>query len=218
VSYTSTRTGMMTVMALVLIIPTTDAFGELLANPGFDLPNSGLTPPSYPISFTGLFYGGLSSADSWYLWNNASATTTTALLPSTDPKGGGYMISVATSGDQNGLYQVFTNPISATTASLDVYVLSGTVELGLALGGGYLGTVSSTTTNAWQTLRLDVSPDVPNEIFIYSNGASGASFYADNASVPAVASIPEPSSLVISGISLAAVTVYMGRRRTPSRA
>src|SRR5437763_1122486 len=60
---------------------------NLLANPGFDIPTPGLPGPNYIASITGYKVSGISSVADWLLWNNADTTTTTELLPSTDPDG-----------------------------------------------------------------------------------------------------------------------------------
>jgi hypothetical protein len=60
-------------------------FGELLTNPGFDVPGAGLAPPNYFASFTGVNGSAPASADGWRLWNKTAGTTTSELLTSTDP-------------------------------------------------------------------------------------------------------------------------------------
>ena len=106
------------------------------------------------------------------------------------------MISVWVPGRADGLYQFFSNTTSATTASVDVFVLRGTVNLELWKYNGnlLLGSVSSTTTDQWETLKLNITNGIPTEFVLYTGNGGPASFYADNASVP---SAPEPSSLVL---------------------
>ena len=85
---------------IVFSLTTSSAFGGLLTNPGFDTPTPGLTPPNYTASISGLTtMHEVASAEGWYLFNNSSVTTTSELLTSTDPMGGGYMISVSTPGN-----------------------------------------------------------------------------------------------------------------------
>jgi hypothetical protein len=121
---------------IVFSLTTASAFGgNLLLNAGFDTPTPGLTPPNYTTSISGFHADNVSSADDWGLFNNTDATTTSQLLASTDPKGGGYMASIVTTGATNGLYQ-FVNTFPGATASVDVYVLSGTVSLYLGTGNG----------------------------------------------------------------------------------
>jgi hypothetical protein len=119
------------------------------------------------------------------------------------------MISVSTAGPADGLYQFFSNPTGVTTASADVYVLRGTVALELfnQHGTNLLGAVTSSAIDQWQTLSLQISTGIPDEVVLYAAGQSPAIFYADNASVPGV---PEPSSLL--SIGLATIVLLVIRR------
>jgi hypothetical protein len=203
------------VVPIVFSLTTSSAFGGLLTNPGFDTPTPGLTPPNYTASISGPSGGlpGVSSADGWYLYNNSSETTTSELLTSTDPMGGGYMISVSTPGHSNGLEQHFST-VSEATASIDIYVLSGNAWLALYSNDGntLLASVTSTTTNQWQTLALNVASGNPDTFAVYSSPGGGASFYADNAQVMS-ASVPEPSSVTLAIIAVLPVIGYWCRKR-----
>jgi hypothetical protein len=209
---------------VVVCLVTSSAFGGLLTNPGFDTPTPGLTPPTYTTSITGASgpgsAGGVASADGWFLYNNTDVTTTSELLLSTDPNGGGHMISISTGGPYNGLYQRFPT-VSATTASVDVYVLSGIVEFMLWDNGGNtrFASVLSTTHNQWETLTLDVTSGNPGELVLYSpfTSPAGASFYADNARVPIGASVPEPSTLWLSLVGAGAALIAVRCRRRARR-
>jgi hypothetical protein len=202
--------------------PAASAAG-LLQNGGFDTPTPGLSPPNYPTSIVGAgpASAGPSSAEFWTLYNNFDATTSTELLPSTDPGGSGSMIHVTstpTAGSFsffNGLQQAF--PVqSGGTASVDVDVLSGTVLLALYSnnGGTLIDSASSTTNNAWETLTVSApAGSNPDLIVLYAdNGTANlvGEFYADGAGVQ---SIPEPSSLVLAGIAGLAGVGYSWRRR-----
>ena len=188
-----------------LTIATTSLFGftgqslagNLLANPGFDVPTPGLSPPTYATSFTGVDAGAASSADAWGLYNNSAGTISSELLASTDPGGGGYIISVSTPGPADGIYQFFANPMGVMTESVDVFVLRGVVDLEFWKDNGntLLGSVASTMANQWETLTLNMTIGTPNEFVLYAGGGSPAIFYADNAIVPS--SVPEPSSLLL---------------------
>jgi hypothetical protein len=141
-------------------LTTSSAFGgNLLTNPGFDVPTPGLTPPNYPASVSVVGSAVPASADAWGLYQNNPGTTTSELLTSTDPSGGGYMIHVTTPGSADGLFQFFANPTGVTTGTVDLFVLSGIVNLEFwnNNGNNFLGGVSSTTTNHWQTLTLKVT-------------------------------------------------------------
>ena len=73
-----------------------------MQNGGFDTPTPGLTPPNYPTSITGVNAFGPSSAESWNLFNSFDATTSTELLTSTDPAGGGFIIHLTTDDEHRG--------------------------------------------------------------------------------------------------------------------
>jgi hypothetical protein len=212
----------------VSYVPSSAWAGNLLQNGGFDTPTPGLSPPNYPTSITGAFTFGASSAEDWTLFNSRDATTSTELLPSTDPLGSGFMIhltSVTNNGDPdgsffNGLQQGFPTQ-SGGTASVDVYVLSGPVILALYSGDGssLISDTFSTTLNQWQTLTVTApSGSDPNLIVLYSYSTTGTGeFYADGASVQ---SVPEPASGVLALIGMSATALWMrkagprlGRRR-----
>ncbi len=210
-------------------LPAPARAGGLLQNGGFDTPTPGLSPPNYPASISGVGVGGPSSAEYWTLYNNFDATTSTELLPSTDPMVGGYMIhltSTPTSGSFsffNGLQQAFPMQ-SGGTASVDVNVLSGIVLVALYAndGGTFIDQASSTVNNQWQTLTVTApAGSNPDLIAIYTyNGAAntGGEFYADGAGVQ---SVPEPSTgvLALIGFSIAAFGVRRARAgRKPRRA
>lgn len=87
--------------ALVLSLSSSSSFAGSLLNGSFDTPTPGLSPPNYATSVTAVDTKVSSSADGWFLFNFGSrATTSTELLPSTDPNGGGYMLHFSTAGSQ----------------------------------------------------------------------------------------------------------------------
>jgi len=203
------------------LLPSSVALGDLLQNGGFDTPTAGLSPPNYPTSITGLppFPGGISSADQWNLFNNQDATTSTELLPTTDPSGGGFMIHLTTTPSAsggptsfNGLIQSFAT-VPGAVASVDVFVVSGPVIVALFGNSGFLGDVQSTTSNQWETLTLTEALGTnPNLIAIYSNNVSGpAEFYADRASVTSLT--PEPATWIVALVGWPAMSVLIQKRR-----
>jgi hypothetical protein len=213
-------------------VPSSAWAGNLLQNGGFDTPTPGLTPPNYPTSITGAGAAGPSSADDWTLFNGQPVTTSTELLPSTDPTGSGFMIHITsvptTSADFtafSGIQQGFTTQIGVPlTVSVDVEALQGSIFVGLfANDGGTLlmPFVTVDTLNQWQTVTFSIpagtNPNTePNLIAIYSdNFAANASneFFADNAVVSA--SVPEPSTglLTLIGMSATALWVRSSRSR-----
>jgi hypothetical protein len=206
-------------------LPSSARAGNLIQNGGFDTPMSGLTPPNYPTSISGAGASGPSSAESWTLFNNFDATTSTELLPTTDPTGSlPYMIhltSVTNTSDPNGsffngLQQGFATQSTLTTASVDVDVLSGPVILALYAGDGstLINFVISTTTNQWSTLSVSAAAGTdPNLVILYSYSTTGTGeFYADNASVTA-ASVPEPASGVLALFGMSALALWLRKAR-----
>jgi hypothetical protein len=184
--------------------------GNLLVNPGFDTPSG-----TNPTIWSGSGNGPTSAAAAWTMWNNTPALTTTTQLPSTDPSGGGSMIDVATAGAENGIYQ-FVAANSVNLVSVDVYVLSGTFELGLGRGGFYEATAKTSVLDTWEHLTASIPSTIGDEIFLYSTAGAGAEFYLDNAFAGAVP-VPEPSSWLILAMGLAAMgTAVAGRARAGS--
>ncbi len=215
----------MAAIAICCLPSWAHAGGNLLQNGGFDTPTPGLSPPNYPTSISGAGSGGPSSAEGWSLFNNYNDTTSTELLPTTDPTGSPpYMIHLTSAPNNsgtpsffNGLLQSFSTQPGAT-ASVDVYLLSGEVLVGLYSGNGatLVNYTFTTLTDQWQTLSVTAAPGTnPNLLVIYAyDGVAGATteFYADNASVT---SVPEPSSglLALTGISAMALCPYLRRRK-----
>lgn len=206
------------------------AWGDLIQNGGFDTPTPGLSPPNYPTSISGAGVFGAASADQWTLFNSRDATTSTELLPTTAPSGSGLMLHLTTVTNTtdplgsffNNVQQVFPTQSGPTIASVDVFVLSGPVALGLFTGFGgtaILPFAISTTTNQWETLTVTVPAGMnPNLIAIISESVSGTGeFYIDNARVAAV---PEPASGLLALIGMSAAALWFrkthsqrGRRR-----
>jgi hypothetical protein len=217
----------------VCCVPCSAWAGNVLQNGGFETPTPGLSPPNYPTSITGQFASGPSSAADWTLFNGEDATTSTELLPSTDPTGAGLMIhvtSVPTAPANftafNGLQQAFPTQSGAVTVSVDIDVLQGSVFVGLfANDGGTLLMPFKTigTPDQWQTVTFTMPAGTePNLIAIYSdNFTAGATdeYYADNAVVSAAQAVPEPSSgvLAVIGMSATALWVRKARRRLGRR-
>jgi hypothetical protein len=173
--------------------------GNMLVNPGFNTP-SGLGP----TSFTNVLFGGESS--------------TTALVPSTDPSGGGSAEQVTSTGPEDGIYQ-FVAPNSVEIVSVDVYVLSGSFELGLGQQGQYESVARTSVLDQWVHLAAEFpvpaapgSPfpnEIGNEIFLYSTNGAGADFIVDNAFAGTVA---EPASWPMLALGVVGAAVAARRR------
>jgi hypothetical protein len=179
-----------------LCLASSTAYPGTITNPGFDTPTPNLAPPNFATSITGNNSSGASSAFDWTLENQSAPTTSTELLPSTDPSGGGFMIHMTSTGSHNDLFQTFDQTLQ-TTASVDIFVLSGTVGFALADTTFEIIRASTTSTEVGQWETLTLGPIGPvNDILLFT-GPGGADFFADNVQLPAIASVPEPSSLTL---------------------
>jgi hypothetical protein len=207
--------------AAVLLAAGAGHAGNLLVNQGFDTA-SGLGP----TSFSGLSNGGLSSAAAWEMWNNSMALTTTDQAPSTDPLGGGDATHVTTAGDENGIYQ-FVAANSVSYVAVDVYVVSGTFELGLGQQGYYSATAKTSVHDQWVRLSAVYPPlplagspnpnEVGNEIFLYSTAGSGADFHVDNAYAGSTP-VPEPAAWAMMILGVGGMGQGLRRRRAAALA
>lgn len=185
------------------------ANGAILINGGFDVPQSGLTPPTYPTSTSGGQVAGNSSAEGWEIYNNNPVTTSTELLPTTDPLATGTMMHVATPRRNDGIFQFFPEQ-SNLSISIDVFVNSGQVFLGLYTNNGTtrVGSAYSTTTGAWETLTISFQPGQCDEVVVYSS-KKGADFFVDRAMTP----VPEPSTYLAGLSALGMLGVFGWRNR-----
>jgi hypothetical protein len=176
----------------------------------FNTPTGGLTPPNYPTTITGLYSSGPASASGWDLWNNAPVTTSSQLLPSTDPGGSGFMEDINSPGISDGLYQYFPMQ-SAASATIDVYVLSGTVTFDLFTDNGHteLAHIKSTKLDTWQTLTIPLTSGNPDELVLYTGTQGGGEFYADDATI---SSVPDEGTMLVSGALL--LPILFGRFRS----
>jgi hypothetical protein len=159
---------------------------NVLSNPSFSTGG----PAS---SITGAPVPGPSAAPPWTTWNNSAATTTTRHVPAFKGRTG--VIHVKTSGEANGLVQVWkpinTGP-SKVMHSAVIYVVSGKVGMGTGNGGNTGVTAFTTGTGQWETIRGVNSVCPANETIIYSTGGP-AEFYVDFASVEITSTAPCPT-------------------------
>ena len=205
----------MVLLAAAVMACSAAQAGNLLLNAGFDTPQSGLSPPNYPTSLSVLSPPDApSSAADWSIWNNTLTTTSTELLPSTDPTGAGFMAHVTSGAYENGLYQ-FVTANSVDFVSVDVYLLSGTFELGLGRNGFYESTAKTSTLDQWVHLTASIPTTIGDEIFLYSTNSAAAEFYVDNAYA---GTVPEASTWAMMLAGFAGLGFAGWRRAQEARA
>lgn len=207
--------GVLCAMVAGLLLAQPAMAANQLLNPGFDIPGGfGAT------NYVGTGSLGPSAAADWSVWNNSLAANSTDLLPSTDPLGSGFMLSVRSGGAENGVYQ-FVGRNTVAQVSVDVYVIAGTFELGLGQAGGYLSTATTSVHDQWVHLTASTGPagggfafpgEVGNEIFLYSTGGAAA-FFVDNAYAGPV---PEASSWATLLAGFAGLGLIARARRCPA--
>jgi len=191
-------------LAIILILVAVNVYAvptNLLFNPGFETPAVGV-PPGMPVIYDSLCLGGGSAADSWGVWmNECNGYMETALVPSTLPGGGDYMLEVTFDGLYSGIYQEFlpfnTGPAHAF-GSAWIYLKSGScVGIGMGNDGSFSVTSSTCVARQWIHLTTLNGVSPANEFVVYSIIPSGfvlTDFYVDNVSVT---SIPEPASMTL---------------------
>jgi hypothetical protein len=162
---------------------------NLLLNPGFEIPATGVVPPAW-VTYTNHCLGGNSAAADWYIYVNTCGTDIkTQLLPSTLPNGGKYMLHLITNGGENGIVQANTFNLPKTLSSIWVFINSGCVGFGTGNGGITHETDEmSCLIGQWIHLQVPNGVSPANEVLIYSlphpfNGTTGADYYLDNGAV-----------------------------------
>jgi hypothetical protein len=90
------------------------------------------------------------------------------------------MMHVCTTAERNGIVNVFhpmnTGPTRAK-ASVWVYVVRGTVGVGVGNGGQTSINTQTTGTGAWEHLEVNHDGGPANEFIVYSTSTHGACFY-----------------------------------------
>lgn len=207
-------------VALVSIFATTPAWANVLVNGGFNK----VGPSGSPVVVVGPNTVN-SAALGWVQWATVPGSTlTTALVLSTDPAGGGYMLHVTTNsghsdtqGFGSGFGQYFT-PFAGAVASFDILVVSGQVTAGLVEGNDAgpfapnVGTFGPQGT--WQHFTEDFSDPAKAIFFETLTFDAGAEYYVDNVRVKNPESVPEPSTLMLV-VGVAALT-FVARKRAAS--
>lgn len=161
---------------------------NLLKNADFDLLSGNSVFATSSVNVPG--GAGTSAAANWTLFaNTAPAHFYTEVKPSTRVPGT-RMMRVMTSGERNGLVQVFPsdNPCDVdgpdhAVSGAWVFVRSGKVGLGTGNGGNTHIDVESTLLNQWEWLSAPNGVSPANELILYSTNAAGADFDVDFASV-----------------------------------
>lgn len=171
--------------------------GNLLRNWSFDVSRDVgsttlTTTPANPDA------PGVSAATEWTTWNDAPATTTTTLEPSTLPQGsGGTMLHVTATAAGCGIVQTFlptgTGP-ARVVASAWVYVLRGAVQVGIGNGADTGLDALCDRHDQWTLVQAGNTRTPANEVVIYAADPAGADFYVDHAWVRAADAAPDPTS------------------------
>ncbi len=134
---------------------------------------------------------GQSGADRWTLYANSLATMTTEHLSLGAHGASSAVLHVDVTAAHTGLVQVFlaqhTGPACAVGRAR-VYVLHGSVALGLGDGGNSSLLSETSATGRWVWLEAENTISPVNEIVIYSTSDDGAEFFVDEASVHACTS------------------------------
>jgi hypothetical protein len=188
---------------------------NFISNPGFETGSgsvvwTGLGATSAPAQDWGLYSGTINVINTATIVSSLRTEGTQAIEINVDPRG-----SVA------GVYQYFSYPTTpyAQFLSADVYVKSGAVEMFAYQGGTtFVGSVTSTTTNGWETLSIALPAAEANLIAFYAVNTP-ADFIVDNTYAGATinSAAPEPASwaMMVGGFGL--VGSAMRQRRTNLR-
>ena len=180
-------------LTLACALPLTMTAQNLVKNPGFENPATGV-PPGTTVSYTSFCNAGKSAAAVWLVWvNTCGSDISTTLVPSTALSGGNYMLHVVTTASENGIYTNFASH-PETTSSVWVYVNSGCVGMGTGDGAETSSTDEMTcVTGKWiHFYKVPNGVTPATEFIVYSiinpefpTGTGGADFYVDNAQVVA---------------------------------
>ncbi len=181
---------------------------NVIANPGFES-GSGSTSSSALGNFS-------APVTSWGAWNNAPVLTSLEVLPSTLPlpDAGAQMLHISSTGEANGIYQIFSS--GSLYAGAWFFVNSGLANLWMVDGPGG-GRAPSSTHGQWEYVQLGI-PISTGELAIYT-GAGGGDFFVDLVTVEASpltpeslpAGTPEPATLYLT--ALGAITAFAASRR-----
>jgi hypothetical protein len=164
---------------------------NILINSDFSAQLAGFNcPHTFTNTISNDGAGGGTCLENWDTWGvsltmPSTYTLTTNVLPSTCPYGSGKMLHVKQSANGAGIAnQSFTENPAKAVASVWVYVVKGTIGLGIGNGGNTSNTVWTCQTGVWtylETCNLDTQSPVTNFIMYNKNGGSEeAEFYVAN--------------------------------------
>lgn len=154
-------------------LPVVSQTGNLLSNGNFEA-GSGTAVTS------GLGVGATSALDSWLQYSNSASTTSSRVdAPLIE---GDHSAHVQSGGLHDGLYQYLGLVGGSYTVSGWVYVLSGSVKLGVAWNSGFAAAygTASTSTGQWEYLSttvLGVASSTGGAL-VYG-GPSGGDYYVE---------------------------------------
>ncbi len=131
-----------------------------------------------------------SAAPDWFQFAGIpQSITTTNLVPSTDPNGGGEMMHVIVSnGGQlgntygNGFGQLFASDVTDATLTFDILVTSGQVTAGLVSTSGPFASGAETfyASPNWQQFSEQAGPDEGVYFETITSTLSNAEYFVDN--------------------------------------
>jgi hypothetical protein len=164
---------------------------NILINSDFAIQLAGYNcPQTFTNTISNDGAGGGTCVENWVTWGFSTSmpstyTLTTNILPSTCPYGAGKMLHVKQSANGAGIAnQRFTENPAKAVASVWVYVVKGTIGLGIGNGGNTSNTVWTCQTGVWtylETCNLDNQSPVTNFIMYNKNsGSEEAEFYVAN--------------------------------------
>ena len=182
-------------VALACLMSSTLRAQNLIQNPGFETPATGV-PPGRAVSVHNACAGaGNSAAADWVVFVNACGTNiSTELVPSTLPGGGNYMMHVVTNGADNGIAYCCFVSTPKTQSSVWVYVNQGCAGMATGPGGGtsQWGDEIVCETGSWIQMKAPSEGSAAIEFIVYSeadcqncSSPSTYDFYVDNVDVVA---------------------------------